>query len=101
IAASPAELPLHARAKDAATPAVLAEIGRGDQLRQPIRLEAKVAGSSVPLEAAGAGKVVAGPPVSATTEFAADTLKAAVTTTVDGSGAITIAITYGGAGTEV
>ena len=47
IKADPAELPLESRTAGAATPDLLQALGRGDQLRQPMRLVAVIAGQAV------------------------------------------------------
>lgn len=101
IPATPAELPLSARGDGQATPAVLAEIGRGEQLRAPMRFVARIAGNTVEAEAGAAQKVQAGGEVNATAKAKAGDLPVDLKIQYGGGGIMTLAVTYGGGGIEV
>lgn len=103
IEADRSELPLEKR--DASAPPAAGEllsVGRGAQLRAPIRLEGKVEGKVAVAQAAEPAKLTAGgPTVSAASKLAAGRLKIALEASYGPDGSMTVKLAYDGQGATV
>jgi len=103
IEAVPEELPLEARKPDAAKLSArdLQAMGRGPQLKTPMRLEVISSGKAIPLAPVGyTAPVLTNGSITSKAKLAGGGVKASVESVIGSDGALAVKITYGGAKVE-
>lgn len=103
IEAVPEELSLEARKPDAATPSAqdLQAIGRGPQLKAPMRLEVMSSGKAVPLMPVGyTAPVMTNGAITSKAKLSGGGVNASVESVMGSDGALAVTITYSGGKAE-